>query len=85
VKGQTVSSYENHQLGFWKKRNHPVTISTDDKGVFEISLTDEYYIAAQTFSLSVDELWTMAQESVDFIFEDEPLKDELRKLWNNKY
>ena len=60
-------------------------MQTDDKGVFEISLTDEYYIAAQTFSLSVDELWTMAQESVDFIFEDEPLKDELRKLWNNKY
>ena len=27
VKGQTVSSYENHQLGFWKKRKHPVTIS----------------------------------------------------------
>ena len=60
-------------------------MQTDDKGVLEISLTDEYYIAAQTFSLSVDELWTMAQESVDFIFEDEPLKDELRKLWNNKY
>ena len=59
-------------------------MQTDDKGVFEVSLTDEYYIAAQTFSLTIDELWTLAQQSVDFIFEVESFKVGLKERWRKK-
>jgi len=59
-------------------------MQTDDKGVFEVSLTDEYYTAAQTFSFSTDELWMLAQQSVDFIFEAESFKVDLKKRWSKR-
>ena len=62
----------------------PIIMQTDDKGVFEVSLTDEYYTAAQTFSLSVDELWMLAQQSVDFIFEAESFKVDFKERWNKR-
>lgn len=61
-----------------------VCMQTDDKGVFEVSLTDEYYTAAQTFSLSTDELWALAQQSADFIFEVESFKVGLKERWSKR-
>ena len=81
VKGQTVPNFENHHMGVWHKRGHPVVICTDDKGVFSTTLSEEYAIAGQTFSLSQKELWRLARCAVDYVFESDSLKDELRKVY----
>ena len=81
VKGQTVSNYENHHLAFWLKRGHPVVICTDDKGVFSTTLSEEYAIAGQTFSLSKQELWHLARRAVNFVFESDSLREGLRNLY----
>ena len=82
VKGQTVSSFDNHHLSFWHKRGHPVVICTDDKGIFSTTLSEEYAIAGQTLSLSQQELWDLAYSAVDCVFESDSLKDELRKFYD---
>ena len=56
-------------------------LQTDDKGVFSTSLSEEYSIAAHTFSLSTTDLLELSLDAVDYIF-DEDIKQELIKLWN---
>ena len=82
VKGQTVSNYENHHLLWWYRKGHPIIICTDDKGVFSTSLSEEYHIAADIFSLTCNEIWQMASSAVDHIFEHDGLKSELRRLYD---
>ena len=81
VKGQTVPNFENHHMGVWHKMGHPVVICTDDKGIFSTTLSEEYAIAGRTFSLSQQQLWHLARCAVDYVFESESLKEELRKVY----
>ena len=55
-------------------------LQTDDKGVFSTSLSEEYLIAAQTFSLSTMDLFELSSLAINCIF-DEDIKLELMKLW----
>ena len=80
VKAQTVSKYENHHLAFWHKMGHPIVICTDDKGVFSTSLSEEYAIAGETFSLGQEDLWCLARSAVDYTFESDSFKEDLRRM-----
>lgn len=51
---------------------------TDDKGVFNTSLSEEYQIAAKTFDLSTDQVWQLSYHSIDHIFADDSIKETLR-------
>ena len=82
VKGQTVANYENHHFSWWHRRGHPIVICTDDKGVFSTSVSEEYAIAGETFCLSQHKLWHLASCAVDHIFENDSLKNELKKLYD---
>lgn len=55
---------------------------TDDKGVFATSLSKEYLIAARTFGLSRQQLWQLSYDTINWIFADNDVKDELRRVWN---
>ena len=57
-------------------------MQTDDKGVFATSLSEEYCIAATTFSLTREEVWKLSREAVGAIFEDETFKTKLKKHWD---
>ena len=48
--------------------------------MFSTSLSEEYSIAARTFSLSKVDLLALSALAVDYIF-DEDIKQDLRKLW----
>lgn len=78
VIGQTVPDFDNHQFLYWYKKNHPCVICTDDKGVFNTSLSEEYQIAAKTFDLSTDQVWRLSYHSIDHIFADDSIKETLR-------
>ncbi|WAR00039.1 ADAL-like protein [Mya arenaria] len=56
---------------------------TDDKGVFSTTLSREYSIAAETFSLSDQQMWDLSYRSIDFIFSGEHVKQMLRKKWTD--
>lgn len=53
---------------------------TDDVGVFGSSLSNEYALIAQHFSLDRQEICDLARSAVDVIFGGEEEKDRLRGL-----
>lgn len=55
---------------------------TDDKGIFNTTLSKEYYLVSQYYSLSKDDLFNLSYKSIDYSFCDESQKEELKKFWN---
>lgn len=81
VKGQTVPDYSQHHFWYWYQLGHPSVICTDDKGVFCTDLSKEYQLAASTFGLSQEAVWTLSQRAIDCSFAPEPLKKQLKQRW----
>jgi adenosine deaminase len=56
----------------------PVTLSTDDTTVSDLSLTDEYERALDLIGLTEAELWAIDRAALDHAFADEPTIARLR-------
>jgi adenosine deaminase len=82
VQTRTVSDFESHHFDFWYKKRHPCVICTDDKGVFATSLTKEFTIAANTFQLTTEDVWNLSYDSINWIFSDDGVKEQLRTKWD---
>ncbi|XP_042179334.1 adenosine deaminase-like protein isoform X1 [Oncorhynchus tshawytscha] len=80
VKGQTVSSYSQHHFLYWYQMGHPSVICTDDKGVFCTDLSQEYQLAASTFNLSQEDMWTLSHKAIDCTFAPD-LQQQLHQKW----
>lgn len=66
VKTQSVKSASEHHLQDWLAiREHPICLCTDDSGVFETSLSNEYAIAASALKLSRRDLFELSQRSIN--------------------
>lgn len=63
-----VPSLKDHHIQDVRRHNVPFVLCTDDKGVFETTLSHEYYLAAVTFGLTRDELCDLARRSFDYSF-----------------
>lgn len=84
VKGQTVKNYDVHHFQKWYEMGHPCVVCTDDKGIFGTCLSNEYRLTAETFQLDHKSLWTLSENAIDFIFEGDQMKKELKSMWQEK-
>jgi adenosine deaminase len=66
-----VPSVAEHPLARLHRMGVPVTLSTDDTTVSDISLSDEYENALTQIGLTVDELWAINEHALDVAFADE--------------
>jgi adenosine deaminase len=73
-----VPSIAAHPLARLHRAGVPVTLSTDDTTVSDLSLTDEYERALVEIGLTADELWTIDRHALDVAFADEPTLARLR-------
>lgn len=73
---ETVKSYKEHHWTVWYGKN-PVVLCTDDKGVFETSLSREFEIAAHTFGLNRDQLGRLARTGFEHAFLNDHEKQQL--------
>ncbi|HEV7632126.1 MAG TPA: hypothetical protein VGO41_03985, partial [Steroidobacteraceae bacterium] len=55
----------------------PVALSTDDRGMWDSNLTDEFYVAVKEFNLSWEEIVLLGRNSLKYSFVDEPTKQRL--------
>lgn len=55
----------------------PTNLNTDDRGMWDSNLTDEYYTAVTAFNLSWAELISLGRHSLTFAFCDETTKNRL--------
>ncbi|KAK3127932.1 hypothetical protein QOZ80_7AG0580330 [Eleusine coracana subsp. coracana] len=73
-------SLELHHFADLYNARHPLSLCTDDSGLFSTSLSNEYYLVAATFGLSKSELFQLAQDAVHFVFADDDVKSSLRRM-----
>jgi adenosine deaminase len=78
VQAGMVPSLEAHPLVRLHRAGVPVTLSTDDTTVSDITLSDEYERAVARIGLTPDELWTIDRHALDVAFADETTLAPLR-------
>jgi adenosine deaminase len=80
VQAGIVASLAAHRLGQLHRAGAPVTLSTDDTTVSDLSLTDEYARAVAAIGLTLSELWAVDRFALEVAFADEadlaPLREE---------
>ncbi len=57
----------------------PVCLNTDDRGMWDSNLTDEYYTAVTAFNLSWDEIVALGRNSLEHAFVEAAVKQQLLK------
>ncbi len=78
VQARIVPSVADHPLRRLLRAGVPVTLSTDDMTVSDVSLSDEYERAVTMIGVTLPELWAMNVGAVDGAFCDVATKDRLR-------
>jgi adenosine deaminase len=70
VQAGIVASVEAHPLASLHRAGVPVTLSTDDSTVSNISLSDEYERAVARIGLTLPELWAIDRHALAVAFAD---------------
>jgi len=78
VQAGIAASLADHPLARLHRAGVPVTLSTDDTTVSDISLSEEYVRAVEQIGLTVDELWAIDRQALDVAFADEAALTPLR-------
>ncbi|XP_060533114.1 adenosine deaminase-like protein [Cylas formicarius] len=84
---RTTKSYKEHHIQAWIKDELPFSLCTDDKGVFNTSLSKEFFLAYQHLNLNREQLWKISRNSIDYSFASNREKQELRiklKEWRQE-
>jgi adenosine deaminase CECR1 len=63
-----VSDYAEHPFPEYLRTGIPVALSTDDRGMWDSTMTDEFYVAVKEFNLSWDEVRTLSRNSLQYSF-----------------
>src|SRR6266508_1601477 len=78
IQAGIVPSLEAHPLARLHRRGVPVTLSTDDLTVANVTLTDEYARAIERIGLTPAELWAIDRGALDRAFADDATLTPLR-------
>ena len=78
VQAGIVESVAAHPLAALHRAGVPVTLSTDDLTVSDISLSEEYVRAIEQNGLSLPELWAIDRHALDAAFADDATLEPLR-------
>ena len=79
VQAGIVPSLAEHGIARLHRAGAPVTLSTDDTTVSDLSLTDEYGRAVAEIGLTLPELWAIDRFALDVAFADEATLAPLRR------
>ena len=74
---QYISDFSEHPFPEYLRTGIPVALSTDDRGMWDSTMTDEFFVAVTEFNLSWDELKTLSRNSLQFSFLPPQQKQEL--------
>jgi adenosine deaminase CECR1 len=69
-----VGDYSEHPFPEYLRTGIPVALSTDDRGMWDSNLTDEFFVAVREFNLNWDELVRLSRNSLRYSFAPESVK-----------
>jgi adenosine deaminase CECR1 len=72
-----VNNYSQHPFPEYLRTGVPVALSTDDRGMWDSNMSDEFYVAVKEFNLSWEEIVKLGRNSLYYSFLDEPTKQRL--------
>ena len=70
-----------HPFPQYLRQGVPVCLNTDDRGILQSNLTDEYFIAVALFNLSWREVVQLGRSSLEFSFAEPKLKRALLRRY----
>jgi len=83
VQAGIVASLADHALVRLHRAGAPVTLSTDDTTVSDVSLTEEYARAVAEIGLTLPELWAIDRYALEVAFADEVTLAPLRQAFDS--
>jgi adenosine deaminase len=78
----THRTLADHPIARLHRAGVPVTLSTDDTTVSDISLSEEYVNAVETIGLTLPELWAIDRYALDVAFVDEATRARLQAAFD---
>ena len=82
VQAGIVPSLAEHALVRLHRAGAPITLSTDDTTVSDVTLTEEYRRAVGEIGLTLPELWAIDRFALDVAFADEATLIPLRQVFD---
>jgi adenosine deaminase CECR1 len=79
-----VNKYSQHPFPEYLRTGIPVALSTDDRGMWDSNMTDEFFVAVKEFNLSWRELDVLNRNSIAYGFISETEKKRLLKLYEKR-
>ena len=79
-----VDSIAEHPFPIYLRQGIPVGLSTDDRGMWDSNMTDEFYAAVTHFNLSWEEIMKMGKYSLKFSFAQTDVKKKLLEDYGKK-
>lgn len=79
-----VSDYSQHPFPEYLRTGIPVALSTDDRGMWDSTMTDEFFVAVKEFNLSWDEIKLLSRNSLQYSFTEPEVKADLLKTYNSR-
>ncbi|KAG9594270.1 Metallo-dependent hydrolase, partial [Aureobasidium melanogenum] len=78
--GLSQGGFAAHHFGEWWNAGVPIALSTDDVGIFESTLSNEYALAALNFDLDRTQVVELCRGAVDTIFGGQAEKERISAL-----
>ena len=79
-----VDDYSQHPFPEYLRTGIPVALSTDDRGMWDSTMTDEFYVAVTEFNLSWDEVKQLSRNSLNHAFVSPATKQSLLDNFEKK-
>lgn len=72
-----VDDYDTHPFPEYLRFGIPVALSTDDRGMWDSTMTDEFFVAVKEFDLSWQEIVSLSRNSIRHSFLEEAPRTEM--------
>lgn len=79
VKCGTVKSYDDHHFKHIFQNGIKSVLCTDDSGVFDTTLTEEFKLATKYYKLDLENIYNLSLNAIDASFASQQEKEILRK------
>ncbi len=79
-----IDDYAQHPFPEYLRTGIPVALSTDDRGMWDSTMTDEFYVAVSEFDLSWDEIKLLGRNSLAHGFAAPAVRQELLERYDAK-
>lgn len=77
-------SFDKHPFPEFLRLGIPVALSTDDRGMWDSNLTDEFFVAVKSYNLSWEEVKQLSRNSLSYGFVEDHIKQQLLKDFDKR-